>query len=65
MLRSGAEVAGVELVGGTDLGRGHGRRMEHDRNGRREYKRGQRRGGRDPSGEQGLQWESAARAEAT
>jgi hypothetical protein len=30
MSRSGAEVAGVELVGGTNLGRGRGRWMEHD-----------------------------------
>ena len=34
MLRSGAEVAGVELVGGTNLGRDRGRRMEHGRDGR-------------------------------
>jgi len=35
---SGAEVAGVELVGGTDLGRGRGRgrRMERSYVGRRE-----------------------------
>jgi hypothetical protein len=31
MSRSDAEVAGVELVGGTDLGRGRGRRMERGR----------------------------------
>ena len=36
MLRSGAEVAGVELVGGTDLGRGRGRRMERSCDGSRE-----------------------------
>ena len=36
MLRSGAVVAGVELVGGTDLSRSRGRRIEHDRGGRRE-----------------------------
>jgi len=35
MPRSGAEVAGVELVDGTDLGRGRGKRMEHSRDGRR------------------------------
>jgi hypothetical protein len=35
-LRSGAEVAGVELVGDTDLRRGRGKRMEHDRDERRE-----------------------------
>jgi hypothetical protein len=53
MLRSGAEVAGVELVGGTDLARGNDRRMERGRNGRREYIGGRRGGGRDPSREQG------------
>jgi hypothetical protein len=31
MSRSDAEVAGVELVGGTDLGRGRDRRMERGR----------------------------------
>ena len=36
MPRSGAEVAGVELVGVMDLGRGRGRWMEHGRDGRRE-----------------------------
>ena len=40
MTRSGAEVAGVELVDGTDLSKGSGRRMEHDRDGRRESRRG-------------------------
>ena len=33
---SGAEVAGVELVGGTDLGRGRAGRMECSHDGRRE-----------------------------
>ena len=28
MPRSGTEVAGAELIGGTDLGSGHDRRME-------------------------------------
>jgi hypothetical protein len=32
---SGAEVAGVELVGGTDLSRGRDSQMEYDRDGRR------------------------------
>jgi hypothetical protein len=40
MLRSGAEIASVELVCGTDLGKGWGRRMERDRDGRREFERG-------------------------
>jgi hypothetical protein len=53
MLRSGAELADVELVGGSDLGRGHGRRMERGHNGRRVYGRGWRREGRDLSREQG------------
>jgi hypothetical protein len=35
--RSGAKVASVELVGGTDLGRGRGRWMECGREGRCEY----------------------------
>jgi hypothetical protein len=48
MLRSSAEVAVVELIGSTDLGRGPDRRMERGRNGRCEYKRGRRDGGRDP-----------------
>ena len=43
----------MELIGGTDLGRGHGRWMEHDRNGRREYGQGRRGGGQDPFHEQG------------
>jgi hypothetical protein len=34
-VRSGAEVVSVELVGGTDLGKG--RWMEHDRDGRCEF----------------------------
>jgi hypothetical protein len=36
--QSGAEVAGLELVGGMNLGRGRGRcrRMEHGRDGRHE-----------------------------
>jgi hypothetical protein len=34
MSRSVAEVAGVEFVGGTDLGRGRDRRMERGRDGR-------------------------------
>jgi hypothetical protein len=34
MLRSGAEVVDVELIGGTYLGRGRGRQMERDCNGR-------------------------------
>jgi hypothetical protein len=37
MSRSGAEVAGVVLIGGTDLGRGRSRRMERGRDGRREF----------------------------
>jgi hypothetical protein len=40
MLRSGAEVADVELVGSTDLGKGRGRRMERGRNRRRECGQG-------------------------
>jgi hypothetical protein len=40
MLRSGAEVAGVELIDGTNLARGHDSRNERSRNGRREYGRG-------------------------
>jgi hypothetical protein len=43
MLRSGAEVAVVELVGGTDLSRGCNRWMEHGRNRRPKYGKGQRR----------------------
>jgi hypothetical protein len=31
--QSGAEIAGVVLVSGTDLNRDRGRRMEHDRDG--------------------------------
>jgi hypothetical protein len=31
-----AEVAGVELIGGTDIGTGRDRRMERDRDGRPE-----------------------------
>ncbi|XP_066320140.1 uncharacterized protein [Miscanthus floridulus] len=38
--RSDAEVVDGELVGGTDLGKGRGRRMELDRDGRRESGRG-------------------------
>jgi hypothetical protein len=38
MPQSGAEVAGVELIGNIDLGRG--RRMERGHDGRRESKRG-------------------------
>ena len=34
---SGAEVAGVELVGGMNRGRGRGRQMEHDRDRRHEF----------------------------
>jgi hypothetical protein len=34
----------VELVGGMDISRGRGRRMEHGRDGRRESGRGTRRG---------------------
>jgi hypothetical protein len=34
--QSGAEVASVELGGGTDLDRGRDRRMEHDCDGRHE-----------------------------
>jgi hypothetical protein len=45
MLPSGAEVAGVKHVGGTNLGRGHGKRMERDRNERRKYRRERRREG--------------------
>jgi hypothetical protein len=37
-----AEVAGVELGGGTDLGRDRGRWMERSCDGRREYGRGAR-----------------------
>jgi hypothetical protein len=37
-----AEVASVELVGGTDLGSGRGRWMERSCDGRREYGRGTR-----------------------
>jgi hypothetical protein len=33
--RSGAEVTGVEPIGGTDLGRGSGGRMERGCDGRR------------------------------
>ena len=33
---SGAEVAGVELIGGMDLDRDRGRQMEHGHSGRRE-----------------------------
>jgi len=36
MPRSGAEVASVELIGGTDLGGGLDRWMEHGRGGRHE-----------------------------
>jgi hypothetical protein len=36
MPRSGAKVVGVELVDGTDLSRGRGRRMEHGHDGKRE-----------------------------
>ena len=32
----------MEFVGGIDLGRGRGMRMEHGRNERREYGRGRR-----------------------
>jgi hypothetical protein len=35
-LRSSEEVASVKLVGGTDLGRGMSRQMEHDHDGRHE-----------------------------
>jgi hypothetical protein len=34
-----SKLAGAELAGGTDLGSGRGRRMEHDRDGRRESRR--------------------------
>jgi hypothetical protein len=37
MLQDGAEVAGVEVIGGTDLGRGQGRQMERGHNKKREY----------------------------
>ena len=37
MLQSGTEVAGVEHVDDTYLGRGYGRLMECSRNRRREY----------------------------
>jgi hypothetical protein len=47
MLRSDVEIAGVKLVGGTDLGRDRGRWME------REYRQGRCGGGRDLSREQG------------
>jgi hypothetical protein len=40
MPRRGAELAGVEFGGGTDLGRGHGKWMERDRDERRESGRG-------------------------
>jgi hypothetical protein len=40
MPRSGTEVADVELGGGTDLGRGRGRWMEHGRDGRCEAAEG-------------------------
>jgi hypothetical protein len=34
-----AEVVVVELVGGTDFNRGHGKRIEHGHNRRHDYKR--------------------------
>jgi hypothetical protein len=40
MPQRGTEVAGVEHVSSTDLGKGHDRRMEHGRDGRRKYGRG-------------------------
>jgi len=67
MLRSGAELAGVELVGGSDLGKGSGRQMESGRNGRCVYGRGWREEEQDPSREQGAARErtvSVLRAEA-
>lgn len=42
MLRSGAEVADVELISVTDLDKGGGKQMERSRNGRREYGLGRR-----------------------
>jgi hypothetical protein len=47
-LDAGAEIADVELIGGTDLDRSWGRRMERGRDGRRGFVRGMRRG-RGPS----------------
>jgi hypothetical protein len=38
--QSGSEVTGVELVSGTDLGRGRSKRMERGCDGRRESSRG-------------------------
>jgi hypothetical protein len=35
-----AEVAGAEIIGGTDIGSGHDRWMECSRDGRREYRWG-------------------------
>jgi hypothetical protein len=40
MPQSGAKVAGVELIGGMDLGRSMGRQMERARDRRRESGRG-------------------------
>jgi hypothetical protein len=34
-----SEVADAKIVGGTDLSSGRGRRMEYDRDGRREFRR--------------------------
>jgi hypothetical protein len=34
-----SEVVGAKIVGGMDLSSGHGRQMEYDRDGRREFRR--------------------------
>jgi hypothetical protein len=56
-----SEVSDAELVGGTDLGSGHGMRMERGRDGRREF--GRRAGslGRGGTGEQRRQSPSCER----
>ena len=50
MPRSNVEVARVELVGSTDLGRGRDRRMERGCDGRREFGQGHRVRARGASG---------------
>jgi hypothetical protein len=47
-LDASAEIAGVELIDSMDLDRSWGRRMERDRDRRREFVQGTRRG-RGPS----------------
>jgi hypothetical protein len=50
MLWSDTKIVHVELIGGMDLDKDHGRRMERGRNGKREFGRGRAAGAHGTSG---------------